>query len=169
MTFAVALLLLAGVPMVLEARVASRNDRGLRAAGALEPPGDVYRLMQFAYPACFVAMAGEAWWRGSEPAAVSLAGAGLFAAGKVLKYWAIATLGPRWTFRVLVPPRSSRIVSGPYRFMAHPNYLGVVAELAGMGLMAQAPATAAASLMIFGSLLLARIRVENRALSGVEP
>jgi len=174
MMFPLALLLVAGVPMLLEARLAARHDRALRAAGAAEPPKDVYPIMQVAYPACFAGMALEAWWRGSLPAGTFFAaGAGLFAGGKLLKYWAIATLGPRWTFRVLVPPHSTRVESGPYRFLAHPNYLAVVGELAGMGMMAQAPVAAAASLAGFGGLLLARIRIEERALarpaSPVEP
>ena len=63
----------------------------------------------------------------------------VFALAKGLKYWAIATLGDRWTFRVLVPPRSTRVAAGPYRFLRHPNYVGVAGELAGMALMAQAP------------------------------
>lgn len=162
--FAALLLLICVPPMAIEARLAARHDRALRADGAVEPSGDVYRIMQFAYPACFLAMAFEAWLRGSRPTAVFGAGAVLFASAKLLKYWAIATLGRRWTFRVLVPPRSTRVTAGPYRFIAHPNYLAVAGELAGMGLMAQAPLSATASVAGFGWLMLARIRVEERAL-----
>ncbi len=172
MMFPLTLLLIAGVPMVLEARLAARHDRALRAGGAAEPRGDVYGIMQVVYPACFAGMAVEAWRRGSQPTGVFAAGAGLFAGAKLLKYWAISTLGPRWTFRVLVPPRSTRVLSGPYRFMAHPNYLAVVAELAGMGMMAQAPIAGATSVAAFGALLIARIRIEERALRAgltVEP
>jgi methyltransferase len=159
-----ALLLIVFVPMALEARLAARNERALRAAGATEPPGDVYRIMQIAYPACFAAMALEGWLRGAHPNLMFAIGAALFAIAKLLKYWAIAALGPRWTFRILVPPRSTRVATGPYRFIAHPNYFAVAAELVGMGLMAQAPVTGAASIAGFGRLMLARIRVEERAL-----
>ena len=155
--------------MLLEARLAARHDRVLRAAGAVEPRGDVYRIMQVAYPACFAGMTLEAWVRGAQPTTIVAAGAGLFAGAKLLKYWAISTLGERWTFRVLVPPRSTRIVAGPYRYMAHPNYVAVIGELAGMGLMAQAPVAGMASLVGFGALLLARIRIEERALAPSTP
>ena len=164
MIFAALLLFLILAPMALEARLSARHDRALRAAGAAEPPGDVYRIMQVAYPACFVAMAAEAWWRGAQPNGTFAAGVVLFTAAKLLKYWAIATLGSRWTFRVLVPPHSTRVTAGPYRFLDHPNYVAVAAELAGMGLMAQAPVSAAVSIAGFGGLMLARIRVEDRAL-----
>jgi methyltransferase len=84
---------------------------------------------------------------------------------KGLKYWAIATLGERWSFRVLVPPHSALVTSGPYRFMRHPNYLAVMGELAGMALLANAPVSGVAALLVFGGLLRARIRVEERALN----
>lgn len=160
------LLLIAFIPMLAEARIAARHDRALRAAGALEPAGDVYNAMRFAYPACFLAMAAEAWARGADANTLFAAGVGVFAVAKGLKYWAIATLGSRWTFRVLVPPGSSRTVTGPYRFVDHPNYVAVAGELAGMALMAQAPLTGTVAVLGFGALMHARIRVEERALQG---
>jgi methyltransferase len=160
------LLLAVFVPMAVEARVAARHDRALRAAGATEPPGDVHGLMRIAYPACFLAMAAEAWIRDAGANWTFAAGLVLFAVAKGFKYWAIATLGPRWTFRVLVPPRSSRVTRGPYRFIRHPNYAAVAGELAGVALMSQAPIAGAASFAGFGILMLARIRVEERAMGG---
>jgi methyltransferase len=164
--FLLLLLTLSFLPMAFEARLAARHDRALRSAGAAEPKDDVFPLMQLAYPAAFLAMALEAWARRAQPNTVFVAGAVLFAVAKTIKYWAIATLGDRWTFRVLVPPASSRITSGPYRFMRHPNYLGVMGELAGMALMAQAPIAGAISVVVFVLLIAARIRVEERALAG---
>jgi methyltransferase len=162
--FPLLLAAVAFVPMLLEARRAAGNDRSLRAAGATEPPGDVYRVMRVAYPACFLAMIGEAWARGAGPGLVFAAGALVFAGAKALKYWAIAALGPRWSFRVLVPPRSSLITTGPYRYLRHPNYVGVVGELAGMGVMARAALTGPVALAVFGGLILLRLRVETRSL-----
>jgi methyltransferase len=159
------LLALGFFPMALEARLAARHDRALRAAGASEPKDDVLPLMQLAYPVAFLAMALEAWGRRAQPSTVFFAGTAVFALAKAIKYWAIATLGDRWTFRVLVPPASARITSGPYRFMRHPNYLGVMGELAGMALMAQAPIAGAISVVVFMMLIAARIRVEERALA----
>jgi methyltransferase len=158
------LLVAAFAPMALEARVAARHDRALRASGAVEPAGDVYWLMRVAYPACFLGMAAEGWIRGARLDSTWLAGLVLFALAKSLKYWAISALGPRWTFRVLVPPRSVRVTHGPYRFMRHPNYAAVAGELAGFALMSRAPVAGAASIAAFSILMLARIRVEERAM-----
>ena len=94
-----------------------------------------------------------------------VAGAVVFALAKGLKYWAIATLGDRWTFRVLVPPQSTRITSGPYRLLRHPNYAAVAGELVGVALMAGAPFTGIAAVAGFGVLMILRIRVEERELS----
>jgi methyltransferase len=162
--FTVFLLTVAFVPMVAEAVRSRRNERALLAAGAVEPADDVYAVMQVIYPACFAAMAVENWVGGRTVKPMAIAGGILFALAKGLKYWAIASLGVRWTFRVLVPPHSELTVAGPYRFLRHPNYLAVAGELAGMALLARAPISGTVALMLFGSLMLARIRVEERAL-----
>ena len=90
--------------MLVEARRASRNERAQRARGGLEPSGDVYRIMQVAYPGAFLAMIVEGAIRGTPPTAVFVAGVMLFVAAKALKWWAIHALGPCWTFRVIVVP-----------------------------------------------------------------
>jgi methyltransferase len=158
------LLTLAFGPMLCEARLAAHHDRRLRAAGAVEPSGDVFRWMQVVYPAAFVAMAGEAYYRRHRVDAIVVTGLCVFVLAKALKYWAIATLGPRWTFRVLVPPHATLVTGGPYRFMRHPNYLGVMGELAGFALMAHASFAGAASVLMFAWLIARRIGVEERAL-----
>ena len=161
---AVIVAVVAFVPMLAEARRSWRNERALRARGAIEPPGDVYRAMQIAYPACFVAMVVEAFVRGVPLGRSFAAGAVVFTAAKAIKYWAIATLGDRWTFKVLVLPGCPLVTGGPYRLLRHPNYVGVVGELAGAALIAYAPLAGAASVLVFGVLLVARIRAEERAL-----
>jgi methyltransferase len=161
---AAALLALAFLPMIAEARLAAGNTRRLLAEGAVEPPDDVYARMQIAYPVCFLAMVAEGWLRAGPAGSALGAGVALFALAKALKYWAIATLGSRWTFRVLVPPRATSIIKGPYRLLRHPNYVGVAGEIAGLALMTGAWLTGPLALAGFGTLILLRIRVEERAL-----
>ena len=150
--------------MLGELRVSRRNERILRAQGAVEPLDPVYRLMQWAYPGAFAAMAVEGAIAGREPGPATLLGVGVFVLGKVLKYWAIATLGVRWTYRVLVLPAVPLVDRGPYRLMQHPNYVGVVGELVGMALLTGARWTGPLTTIFFGWLLWRRIRAENRAL-----
>lgn len=156
------------LPMAIEARRAARNERVQVARGGFEPAGDVYRLMQIAYPAAFAAMLAEAALRGGAPAGVLMAmGLAVFAMGKALKWWAIVTLGQAWTFRVIVVPAGRRVRSGPYRYFDHPNYIGVVGELLGAALMTGAQIAGPFSTILFSLLMLKRVAVENRALKNL--
>ena len=148
--------------MLVEARRAAANERAQRARGGVEPPGDVYALMQVIYPASFLVMLAEGAWRGAQP--IFVAGAVLFAATKALKWWAILSLGPFWTFRVIVVPGSRRVISGPYRFVPHPNYVAVVGEFIAVALMTGAVVSGPLALLAFAALLAKRIAVEERAL-----
>ena len=151
--------------LVVEARRASRNEDAQRARGGIEPPGDVYRLMRIAYPAAFAAMIVEGSFRDPPPSSVIDAGVAVLAAAKALKWWAIVTLGPFWTFRVLVVPNARLIRRGPYRWLRHPNYVGVVGELLGVALIAGARVSGVAAITGFIVLLIKRIRVEERMLA----
>lgn len=152
------------VPMIVEAIVSARHDARLRGAGAIEPADDVYRWMQFAYPGAFLAMLAESAIRSRAIDAGFAAGCVVFVAAKALKYWAIATLGERWTFRVLVPPMGTRIYAGPYRWLRHPNYVAVAGELIGTAIAMHAVVTAAPAVGGFVLLMWRRIVVEEKAL-----
>ena len=152
------------VVMLAEQRYSLANERTLRERGATEPQNDVYSIMRLTYPAAFVAMAIEGALSDSQPGVLTVIGAAVFLASKGLKYWAIASLGPRWTFRVLVPPDASFVTSGPYTFLRHPNYLGVIGELIGMAMLVGARVTGPISTIVFALVLLKRIRIEDQAL-----
>jgi methyltransferase len=159
MTAVAALLVMAG-----EALLSRVNEAALRRKGAVEPPDDVHRTMQWVYPAIFVVMAIEGAWRGPAPRAVLLGGLLVFGLAKALKAWAIASLGDRWSYRVLVVPGRALVASGPYQWMRHPNYVAVAGEIIGVALTVWAPVSGVLSLLVFGSLLRRRILVEDRAL-----
>jgi len=152
--------------LLIETWRAARNERAQRARGGVEPPGDVYKLMRIAYPGAFLAMLAEgALGGGTPPTAALAAGATLFGLAKLLKWWAILTLGRFWTFRVIVVPGLPLVVSGPYRWLRHPNYVGVVGELTGAALMTGAVVTGPIATAGFVALLSKRIAVESRMLA----
>ena len=150
--------------MLAEMQLSRYNERTLRANGAVEPPDDVYRTMAWVYPLLFVVMGleGAAW--GQTPGITTLVGVILLGVSKGLKFWAIAALGTRWTFRVLVPPGSALVTTGPYGFLRHPNYVAVMGELASMALIVGARVTGPVAMLLFGVLIRHRIRVEETAL-----
>ncbi len=153
--------------LVVEARRAALNERQQRARGGIEPRGDVYRWMQLAYPGAFAAMIVEGALSELPARGVMLFGLACLVGGKVLKWWAIIALGPCWTFRVIVVPGDMPVRSGPYRFLAHPNYAGVVGELVGVGLLSGARITGPLAMVVFGALMARRVAVENRALDAI--
>jgi protein-S-isoprenylcysteine O-methyltransferase Ste14 len=85
-------------------------------------------------------------------------------AGVILRGWALVTLGQYFTVIVQVSPDRSVVSSGPYRFVRHPGYAGVMLATIGVGLMSGNWVGAAA--MTFLSLIAVgrRIRIEESAL-----
>jgi methyltransferase len=152
--------------MILEARRAARNEAVQRANGGIEPSGDVYGLMRVAYPAVFLAMIAEGAARAGRPAWFDT-GVVLFVLAKGLKWWAIRSLGDRWTFRLIMVPGATRVSSGPYRFIKHPNYVAVVGELVAVSLMTGASVFGPIGTAAFVLLVLRRIAVEDRALDAI--
>ena len=161
--------------LLAETRLSMRNEAALRARGAIEARGDVYVAMSILYPLAFLLMGAEGIWRSRLPAEVIvapqslapawwMAGILLMLASKGLKYWAIANLADRWTFKVLVLPGVPLVRTGPYRYVDHPNYIAVVGELVGMALMMSAWITGPVMVLVFGLALLMRLKVETGAL-----
>ncbi len=157
------LLIMAG-----EAVLSSFNERLLRSKGAIEPPDDVIGKMRWAYPLSFIVMGVEGALTGPAPREVLMWGLALFGFAKALKMWAIASLGSRWSYRVLVLPGTPLIKTGPYRFLSHPNYLAVVGEIISVAAIVWAPITGVLATIGFGHLMIARIRIEDRALGRVK-
>ena len=150
--------------MLVEWSISMRNERRLRQAGAIEPAEDVYSTMQWAYPAAFVVMALEGAVFGSGSRVTTLVGVLLMTVSKALKFWAIASLGWRWTFRVLVVPGAPLVGHGPYAVLRHPNYVAVIGELVSMAVLVNAWVTGPLATVFFSLLLRSRISIENRAL-----
>lgn len=90
----------------------------------------------------------------------------LVVASQVLRWWCIATLGPRWNTRVIVVPGLPLVRRGPYRWLSHPNYVAVVVEGLALPLVHTAWVTALAFTVLNAVLLLGyRIPAEERALA----
>jgi len=149
-----------------ELALAGRNRRWLLAQGGREVGAGHYPAMVALHIAFLVSCLAEVWgldrpfvpWLAVGALAVLVLATGL-------RYWTLRTLGRRWTTRVIVLPGAPRIESGPYRFLAHPNYLAVVLEIAALPLVHTAWLTAAVFTVANALLLTVRIRVEERGLS----
>ncbi len=83
---------------------------------------------------------------------------------QALRWWAIATLGERWSTRILVVPGEPPVIRGPYRWLRHPNYLAVILEMALVPLAWGAWRIAVVFSLGNALLLALRIPAEERAL-----
>jgi methyltransferase len=89
----------------------------------------------------------------------------LVVAANVLRWWCIATLGPRWSTRVIVIPGLPLVATGPYKWLRHPNYVAVVVEGIALPLAGSAFITATVFTVLNAALLTVRLRCETGALA----
>ncbi len=146
---------------LVELWLARRNTARLKAEGAVEHGTGHYPLFVLLQSAWLVGLLVLV--PAEEPIrwgwlAVYL----VLQAGRV---WVILTLGRYWTTRVIVPRTPVLARRGPYRFVRHPNYLVVLAEIAVLPLVLGQGLLAAVFLVLQAALLWQRIRVEDRALA----
>ena len=154
--------LLVALQRLAELGYARRNARRLLAAGGVEHGAGHYPLFVALHgawlAALFVLVPAEA------PADWGLLGLyGLLQLGRL---WVIASLGGRWTTRVIVVPGAPLVTRGPYRFLRHPNYLVVALEIPILPLAFGAWQIALGFGLANLALLAQRIRIEERALAG---
>lgn len=90
-------------------------------------------------------------------------------AANALRWWCIATLGLRWSARVIVLPGLPLVNTGPYQWFSHPNYVAVVVEGAALPLAGSAWITAGTFTALNAALLTVRLRCETRALATATP
>lgn len=147
-----------------------RNARRLRARGGVAIGDQHFPAMVALHTGILVAAPAEVFlldrpwlpWLGWTALA-------LVAATMALRYWAIATLGDRWTTRIFVVPGEGPVTGGPYRYLRHPNYLAVVLEVLALPLVHTAWLTAGVASVLNVWMLRVRIRAEEAALDEAAP
>jgi methyltransferase len=90
---------------------------------------------------------------------------GLFALLQLGRIWVIVSLGGYWTTRIITLPDAPLVRTGPFRYVRHPNYLIVAAEIAVLPLAFGAVAVAATFSALNLMLIARRIRIEERVLA----
>jgi methyltransferase len=134
--------------------------RGSRAAAR------TYPLMVAAHAGLCTLPLVEAAVRRRRPRAPAL-WVGVLAAATALRWWSIASLGPSWNVRAVVPDDLRPVSRGPYRFVRHPNYLAVALEFAALPLAGGAVWSAVGLSLLDALVLFDRIREEERLLMAV--
>jgi methyltransferase len=154
------ILVLVTVQRLGELALSRYNTSKLLARGAIEVGAGHYPLIVSVHAAWLIAL--WIWGRGESVNLVVLA---LFIVLQGLRVWIIATLGVRWTTRIIVLPGEPLVASGPYRYLSHPNYIVVAAEIATLPLALHLPVLALIFTGLNAAVLAIRLRAETRALS----
>ncbi|MGA9007469.1 MAG: isoprenylcysteine carboxylmethyltransferase family protein [Xanthobacteraceae bacterium] len=148
------------VQRVAELRWAKQNEARLLAAGGVEYGQSHLPLMQLLHTAWLLGMWALACDHAVEPVFLAL-----FILLQIGRFWVLATLGRRWTIRVIAVAGEKPVASGPYRFIRHPNYAIVIGEIAVVPLALDLPIYALAFSVLNAIVLSIRIPQENGALA----
>ena len=142
--------------------LASLNTARLLRAGAIEVAPGHYPLMVAMHTAWLAGL----WYfaltlRLTSPDLILLA---IFFVLQGLRVWVLATLGRRWTTRIITVPGEQLVARGPYRFLSHPNYCVVIGEILVLPLAFGLVWFAVVFSLLNLAILWVRIRAENKAL-----
>jgi methyltransferase len=154
-----------GVERLVELVVARRHAHWSIEHGGREFGRRHYPVMVAMHTLLLVSCVVEVWvahrpfipWLGATMVAVVVA-------STVVRWWCVSVLGKHWNPRLIVIPGAPLIRRGPYRWVHHPNYAAVTAEVAALPLVHSAWVTAIVFSIANALVLTVRIHAENAAL-----
>ena len=155
----IALLAFVTFQRLTELPVARRNTARLLAAGAHEVAPGHYPLVVALHASWLATL----WWL-APPQPIHQVYLALFFAIQLARIWTLRTLGSRWTTRIIVVPHEKLVARGPYKYVDHPNYIVVIAEIALLPMVFGLWQVALLFSILNAIVLTIRIRAENRAL-----
>ena len=142
--------------------LANRNSRDLLANGAREVGAGHYPLIVALHTAWLAAL-----WFSAPGRPISYPLLFVFVLLQLARVWVIASLGPRWTTRIIVKPDAPLVRVGPYRWLSHPNYVVVALEVAVLPLVFGLWQIALLFTLLNAAVLAIRIKAENEALASL--
>jgi methyltransferase len=153
-------LILVALQRLGELVYAARNTRALMALGAVEYGRSHYPLIVLLHAAWLISLFVFVPWR----TPIDWYWLSLFILLQAARIWVVASLGPHWTTRIVVLPGAPLVRRGPYRWLKHPNYCVVAAEIAVLPLAFGAWQIALIFSVLNAAMLAWRLHVEAEAL-----
>jgi len=147
------------VQRLVELWWAKENATRLMASGGVEYGRSHLPLMILFHAAWLAGLGLLAYDRPVQPFFLAL-----FVVLQIARFWVLATLGRRWTIRIIVVPGERLVAQGPYRLLRHPNYAVVIGEIAVVPLALGLPVYALVFSVLNAGMLAIRIPAENAAL-----
>lgn len=160
MTFAVFILLLVTLQRLSELWIARRNTRWLLERGGREAAPEHYPLIVALHAAWLIGL-----WIFAHDRDVVAHWLGLFIMLQAARVWILVTMGSRWTTRIIVLPNAPLVGQGPFRWISHPNYCVVAAEILLLPLAFGLVWYGLVFSILNAIVLTIRIRAENEALA----
>src|SRR5882672_6926678 len=158
----ISLLVLVGIGRLGELGISRRNQRQLEKQGVRKIPEPHFRWMVLLHGSVLICAGAEVLFlhRPLIPG-LAISMAVLFVLSNALRWWVIRTLREHWNVEVMESSRVGVVTSGPYRWVRHPNYVGVVFEIFSLPMIYTAWITAIAGTLGYLEILRRRIRVED--------
>lgn len=150
---------------LLEVRLSDRHAREILQRGGKEHGDNLLGVVKVLQVSWWIAMIAEVWYfdRPFIPVLAAIAFAATIA-GQVLRYLSMQALSWRWTLTIMTVPNLPVVESGVYRYLRHPNWLGVILEIAFLPLIHSAYLTAIAFSLVNAMVMIKRIQTEEQAL-----
>jgi methyltransferase len=164
LSLSVLILALVTLQRIGELWLSNRNTKRLLACGAQEVGARHYPLIVAVHALWLAAL----WWFAPERA-VDGFWLAVFVLLQLARIWVLATLGSRWTTRIIILPGAPLVRAGPYRWVDHPNYMIVIGEIGALPLVFGLWAVALIFSLLNATVIAIRIREENRALRTLAP
>ncbi len=161
----VALLVAVGLGRLVEVRLSARNQRRLAAQGVAKVPESHFQWMVLLHAGVLISAALEVLLlRRPLIPALALPMGVFFLLANALRWWVIASLAEHWNVQVMDSTQLGIVTRGPYRWIRHPNYVAVFAELIALPLIHTAWLTAVWASASNLAILRRRLQVEERVL-----
>jgi methyltransferase len=159
------LLVVVAVLRFVELGISRRHQQELVARGAARVEEPRFRWMVMLHTVVLIGAAVEVVFL-KRPFLPVLAAVALtvFLAANAVRWWVIRTLGDHWNVQVMDSTRLGVVTSGPFRFVRHPNYAAVFAEMLALPLIHTAWITALAGSLAHMAVLAQRLSTEERVL-----
>jgi methyltransferase len=160
-----ALLAAVGLLRLVELRISRQHQQRMLAGGAVRVTEPHFKWMVAVHSGVLVGAAAEVVLL-KRPFLPLLGGLmlALFLASNLVRLWVVRTLGDLWSVQVMDSTQLGVVTTGPFRFVRHPNYTGVILEMISLPLIHTAWITAVVISLAHSFALSMRIRAEESVL-----
>src|SRR5699024_12280767 len=139
---------------LIELKIAAKNESWMKQHGGFEVGKGHYKLFIIMHVAFFLSLMVELQY---ITVGFHISLFILFMLVQLCRVWCMLSLGRFWNTKIIVLPSVAVIKTGPYKYMKHPNYVIVFAELFLLPAMFGALWTASLFPLLHMSLLSVRI------------